>query len=148
MLAPIATACPSRLAVMRRPCGREELASTRFSRSCRTPSSTGGRPPDLSDPPMQPLSYRPPFDWSGLLAFLRGRAVKGVEWVGEDDYHRTVRLGGHAGWIHVRHAPERRALLVELTHSLTPALPALLGRLQHLFDLSARSDVIAAHLMR
>ena len=61
---------------------------------------------------------------------------------------RTVQLGSHRGWIHVRHAPEKRALLVELTHALTPVLPALLGRLRHLFDLSARPDVIAAHLMQ
>ena len=33
-----------------------------------------------------------------------------------------------------------------MTHSLTPALPALLGRLRNLFDLSARPDLIAAQL--
>jgi len=48
----------------------------------------------------------------------------------------------------VTHAPVRRALMVELTHTLTPVLPAVLGRLRHLFDLSARPDVIAAHLSR
>jgi AraC family transcriptional regulator of adaptative response / DNA-3-methyladenine glycosylase II len=59
-----------------------------------------------------------------------------------------VRLGPHAGWLAVRHAAERRALRVELAPALTPVLPALLGRLRHLFDLSARPDVIAAHLGR
>ena len=92
------------------------------------------------------LSYRPPFDWEGMLAFLRARALAGVELVQEDAYLRTVRLGDHTGWIRVRHAPEKRSLLVELTHTLTPALPAILGRLRHLFDLSARPDVIAAKL--
>ena len=94
------------------------------------------------------LTYRPPFDWPGMLAFMATRAMRGVEWVYEDAYFRTVRLGGRSGWIHVRHAPERNALLVEITHSLVPVLPALLGRLRHLFDLSARPDVIAAHLER
>jgi AraC family transcriptional regulator of adaptative response / DNA-3-methyladenine glycosylase II len=37
-------------------------------------------------------------------------------------------------------------LLVALPRSLTPVLPALLGRLRHLFDLTARPDVIAEHL--
>jgi AraC family transcriptional regulator, regulatory protein of adaptative response / DNA-3-methyladenine glycosylase II len=92
------------------------------------------------------LSYRPPFDWSGMLRFLSARAMKGVEAVENDAYLRTVQLGDHRGWIHVRHAPAKRVLLVELTHSLTPVLPALLGRLRHLFDLSARPDVIAAQL--
>lgn len=94
------------------------------------------------------LIYRPPFDWAGILQFLRTRALKGVEMVEEHGYLRTVRLGRHTAWVRVRHAPERRALLVELPHSLTPVLPALLGRLRQVFDLSARPDVIAAQLMR
>jgi len=92
------------------------------------------------------LAYRPPFDWAAMMRFLGARAMKGVEMVQDDAYLRTVRLGKHAGWIHVRHAPKKHTLLVELTHSLTPVLPALLGRLRHLFDLSARPDVIAAQL--
>lgn len=94
------------------------------------------------------LAYRPPFDWPGLLRFLSARAMEGVEAVRYDAYLRTVRLGAHTGWVQVRHAPKQRALLVEIAHSLTPVLPALLGRLRHLFDLSARPDAIAAQLAR
>lgn len=94
------------------------------------------------------LAYRPPFDWTHLLGFLATRSLAGVEMVRDDEYARTVRLGGLTGWLRVRHAPSRRALVVELPHALTPALPALLGRLRHLFDLTARPDVIAAHLSR
>jgi len=94
------------------------------------------------------LSYRPPFAWDAMLAFLAARAMRGVEAIDGDAYRRTVRLGEHTGWIAVRHAPERHGLSVELPHSLTPVLPALLGRLRHLFDLSARPDVIAAQLSR
>ena len=92
------------------------------------------------------LSYRPPFDWARTLAFLSARALAEVERVDQDSYARTVALGDHRGWVRVRHAPEKRALIVELTHSLTPVLPALLGRLRHLFDLTARPDVVDAHL--
>jgi AraC family transcriptional regulator, regulatory protein of adaptative response / DNA-3-methyladenine glycosylase II len=93
------------------------------------------------------LTYRPPFDWPGLLTFLSTRTLKGVERIVEDEYFRTAELGSHKGWLHVRHAAEKRALLAEITHSLTPVLPALLGRLRHVFDLSARPDIIAAQLM-
>jgi AraC family transcriptional regulator of adaptative response / DNA-3-methyladenine glycosylase II len=92
------------------------------------------------------LTYRPPYDWQGILDFLKSRMLKQVEWVTEDTYYRTVCMGNHKGWISVRHAPEKNALLVEFTHSLTPVMPALLNRLRHLFDLSARPDIIAAHL--
>jgi AraC family transcriptional regulator, regulatory protein of adaptative response / DNA-3-methyladenine glycosylase II len=94
------------------------------------------------------LSYRPPYDWEGILEFLRARLTKGVEAISNGGYLRTVRLGPHTGWIRVTHAAEKRALLVEFTHTLTPALPALLGRLRHLFDLAARPDLIAAHLAK
>ena len=74
--------------------------------------------------------------------------MTGIESVRDGTYRRTVRLGTHTGWVVVRHAPVKRALVVDVAHSLTPVLPALLGRLRHLFDLAARPDVIASHLLR
>jgi AraC family transcriptional regulator of adaptative response / DNA-3-methyladenine glycosylase II len=94
------------------------------------------------------LSYRPPFDWAGMLNFLAARMIRDVEFVTAESYARTVRLGKRTGWIKVVHAPEKRSLLVEFTHTLSPVLPALLGRLRNLFDLAARPDLIAAHLMK
>ncbi len=92
------------------------------------------------------LSYRPPYDWKGVLAFLRGRALVGVEWVGDDFYARTVELDSHKGWIQVSASDKGTGLSVQFTHSLAPVLPALLQRLRSLFDLDARPDVIAAQL--
>lgn len=94
------------------------------------------------------LNYRPPYDWDGMLDFLRGRMLKGVEWVTDDAYYRTVCLNNAKGWIAVRHAPYKHALTVEFAHSLTPVLPALLNRLRNLFDLSARPDIINEYLAR
>ncbi len=93
------------------------------------------------------LAYRPPFDWEGLLSFLAGRAMAGVEAVRGGEYLRAARLGAHAGWVRVRQLPAKRALAVDVSHALAPVLPALLGRLRHLFDLEARPDVIASHLV-
>jgi AraC family transcriptional regulator of adaptative response / DNA-3-methyladenine glycosylase II len=92
------------------------------------------------------LSYRPPYDWNGLLAFLAARALIGIEQVTDTSYARTVQLGKAKGWIKVSQSKHRHALLVEFTHRLTPVLPALLRRLRALFDLDARPDLIAKHL--
>jgi AraC family transcriptional regulator of adaptative response / DNA-3-methyladenine glycosylase II len=94
------------------------------------------------------LSYRPPYDWKSILAFLAARAIAGVEHVTDRSYSRTVQLGRARGWIRVTKADRRHALLVEFTHTLTPVLPALLGRVRALFDLDTRPDVIAKRLRR
>jgi AraC family transcriptional regulator of adaptative response / DNA-3-methyladenine glycosylase II len=57
-----------------------------------------------------------------------------------------VTIGRHTGWLAVRDEPERHRLVVELSESLVPILPAVLGRVRQLFDLNARPDLIAAHL--
>jgi len=92
------------------------------------------------------LAYRPPYDWDGVLAFLKGRRLAQAEWVTDESYTRTVKLGRHKGWVRVSHDPAQRALAVQFTHTLTPVLPALLGRLRDLFDLAARPDLINARL--
>ena len=74
------------------------------------------------------LSYRPPYDWKGVLAFLAARALTGVEHVTDGSYARTVQLGKAKGWIRVTQSKKKHALMVEFTHSLTPVLPALLSR--------------------
>ncbi|MFS2223256.1 AlkA N-terminal domain-containing protein [Pantoea sp. B65] len=94
------------------------------------------------------LSYRPPYDWQAMLAFLSMRAIKDVEYITDSSYARTVRLGKFTGWVRVTHAAAKSALMVEFTHSLTMVLPVLLRRLRNLFDLSARPDLIVSHLQQ
>lgn len=120
--------------------GRYGMPPTRFRKAADGAALAPGDTLTLQ------LAYRPPFDWNGLLAFLEARAMPSVEAVCSGAYLRTVRLGDRTGWVRVTHAAERRMLLVALPRSLTPVLPALLGRLRHLFDLTARPDVIAEHL--
>ncbi len=94
------------------------------------------------------LSYRPPYDWSGILSFLKARELKGVELVTDCFYARTVHLGDRKGWIRVTQATKKNVLLLEFTHDLSPVLPALLSRARDLFDLNARPDVINKHLRK
>ena len=122
--------------------GRYRMPPTRFRKRARETPHDPGESFSLQ------LSYRPPFDWSSLLAFLRARQTAGVEHVTDEVYMRTVALGGCQGWIEVRNAESRRALIVTLPHALTPVLPALLGRLRNLFDLSASPDAIWTALKR
>src|SRR5256885_2700267 len=62
------------------------------------------------------LSFRPPFDWSAVSAFLGVRAIAGVEAVEDGCYRRTVRISidgkQHTGWIAVEISPRKPTLRV------------------------------------
>jgi AraC family transcriptional regulator of adaptative response / DNA-3-methyladenine glycosylase II len=94
------------------------------------------------------LGYRPPFAWDAMLAFLTARATPGVEMVRSGTYARTIRVGACCGVVVARHQPERRAVRVEVSGSLSRALVPLAARLRRLFDLDAHPDAIDAHLAR
>jgi AraC family transcriptional regulator of adaptative response / DNA-3-methyladenine glycosylase II len=96
------------------------------------------------------LAYRPPYDWEAMLGFLERRAIRGVEAVDGRSYSRTIRVeqAGKvlSGWICVSPSKKRAALRVTVSASLAGALPAVLSRVKHLFDLACHPDEIAEAL--
>ncbi len=92
------------------------------------------------------LSYRPPFDWSSLLEFLRVRTIPGVERVEAGTYQRTVRLGDEQGLISVCHSESDNRLLLSLPPNLTAHVLQISERVRNLFDLRADPMAIAEHL--
>ena len=108
------------------------------------------------------LDYRPPLAWSPLLRFLADRAIPGVEVIENNHYLRTVTLqqtggvapdqvAGHAtspifGWITVGPSARANALRLEVSPSLARALPQVIARVRHLFDLNANPQPIETFL--
>ena len=91
------------------------------------------------------LPYRPPYDWPAMLAFLRARAIPGVETVSRDGYARTIEIGDAHGTVAVRPAA-RNALRATIQFPRLSALPTIVARLRRVFDLVADPEVIGAHL--
>ncbi|MCE8016478.1 DNA-3-methyladenine glycosylase 2 family protein [Halomonas sp. MCCC 1A17488] len=94
------------------------------------------------------LSYRPPYDWHAVLAFLARRTIPGLERIDSEGYHRIFRLGGALGRVTVRHAPEENALRASVRLSSREALPEVGERLRRLFDLEADPVAIGRKLSR
>lgn len=92
------------------------------------------------------LAYRPPLDWSSLLAFLSMRATPGVELVERDVYSRTVSLGGTTGTIAVSRSQDGDGLILRAPSELGPSLPQLKSRVERVFDLAAVPAAISTHL--
>ncbi len=92
------------------------------------------------------LSYRPPYDWEAMLAFLKARAIDGVEWIDGGVYRRTVQQDGLAGIVEISHLPEQASLSAAIRFPSVRALPAIVGRIRRVFDLGADVAAIGAHL--
>jgi AraC family transcriptional regulator of adaptative response / DNA-3-methyladenine glycosylase II len=94
------------------------------------------------------LAYRPPFHWTGLLAFLASRAIPGVESVQSAVYRRTIEIEGAAGWMEVREDPAERQLLVNIQLPRYECLMQVVERVRRMFDLAADPLPIASQLSR
>lgn len=107
-------------------------------------------PPAAFDALNFELSFRPPYDWPAMSAFLGARAVPGVETVEDARYRRTVRVAvdgkDQLGWIEVTMSPKKPALRVAVCASLAKALPPVLSRVKALMDLACNPAEVAQAL--
>lgn len=89
------------------------------------------------------LSYRPPYDWDSMLAFLRSRFAPAIEHIGDADYQRWyLTESGDPASYRVRHLAARHCLEVEIEQSSWQPLAPLLNALRRQFDLDANPMVI------
>jgi AraC family transcriptional regulator of adaptative response / DNA-3-methyladenine glycosylase II len=92
------------------------------------------------------LSYRPPYDWQSLLAFLAYRAIPGVEAVTASSYARTISLDGVSGHFIAHFEPTSNRLKVQLHYPESRHLYHIIDRIRSIFDLRADSTRIDQHL--
>ena len=90
------------------------------------------------------LSYRPPYDFDALLAFLRGRALPGVERVDEHSYSRVFGTREAPGWLRLSAWPDgAHALRLQLHCPQPSQLLGVVTTLRRMFDLDANPQSIA-----
>ena len=94
------------------------------------------------------LSYRPPYDWPGMLEALAARASRRIEWVEAGVWHRRIELDGKKGSVAVAHLAERNAVAVTIRFPDVRGLPAIVARVKRVFDLGADIVTIDSHLAR
>ena len=96
------------------------------------------------------LSYRPPYNFSDLLAFFRSRQIAHVERVEKGWYARTVRIvkddGEVYGWFRVEDNPRSNALLLTISESLLPVLSQVISRVRRQFDTDCDPELIAERI--
>jgi AraC family transcriptional regulator of adaptative response / DNA-3-methyladenine glycosylase II len=115
------------------------------SRYGLSPRAIRGKSIDTDSLSVQ-LEFRPPLAWSSLLAYLKLRAIPGVEMADDSHYRRTVSIGAAKGWIAVSLHPSGGALNLEISPTLTAVIGAVIGRVKQLFDLGAAPDSVSTVL--
>jgi AraC family transcriptional regulator of adaptative response / DNA-3-methyladenine glycosylase II len=94
------------------------------------------------------LPYRPPFDWTTTAAYLRDRAIPGVEEVTASVYRRTIENGRSSGWIEVRPVNGQHALSLRIALADPVGLLGIVTRVRRIFDLDADALSIMSDLRR
>jgi AraC family transcriptional regulator of adaptative response / DNA-3-methyladenine glycosylase II len=90
------------------------------------------------------LGYRPPYDFQALLAFLRGRALPGVEAVDETSYARVFGAADAPGWLRLSAWPgDDHALRLQVHCPQPSQLLGVVTKLRRMFDLDANPQAIA-----
>ncbi len=88
------------------------------------------------------LRFRPPYDWNGMLAFLKPRATPGIEEVKDGAYRRSISLRGTSGYFEISHDEENHSLNVRVQFGEPKALFFIIERIRAMFDLNADWAVI------
>jgi len=122
-----------------------------FSRANRLAPRDLRRRPRTAPPGLLTLrlAYRPPYDFEGLLAFLRTRALAGVERVDAHSYARVFGPPDAPGWLELRAWPGSEHALQLQIHCPQPGrLLGIVTSLRRMFDLDADPLTIAATFQR
>ena len=83
------------------------------------------------------LSFRPPYDWSGVLAFFGRHAVDGIESVNSNSYCRNFVSDGRVCTLRVSLHPRRNLLILKPGAAAAADLMPLVARVRRMFDLDA-----------
>lgn len=98
------------------------------------------------------LPYKPPFCWDELLRFFQHRQIKGVEYVAENAYRRSIRFKEAGRWLYgafgIRHVPDEQALSLSLDSTHKALLPQIKALAIRQFDLALDPDVVSKALRK
>lgn len=89
------------------------------------------------------LSYRPPYDFQGLLQFYRAHQMGPLERIDEDTYTRVLYFNGKTGTVTVRNQTEESCLISEIDFPDTTMIHAIVTRVRSMFDLDSDPVLVA-----
>lgn len=89
------------------------------------------------------LSYRPPFDFEGLMKSYESHRIGNLEWFQDDKMYRVVVINKKVGHIIISNEPETSNLLLEVHFPDTQGLYTIISKVRALFDLDSDPVIVA-----
>lgn len=100
----------------------------------------------LSDGIVVSLSYRPPFDYEGLIKTYNNHRVGDLEWFEDQKMFRVITMNNKVGLIKISNDIKKSALIVEIDFPDTSIIYSVIAKVRNLFDLDSDPIVIANSL--
>ena len=88
------------------------------------------------------LAYAPPYNWQAMLAFLRTRAVEGLEHCDGSRYQRTFDAHGHPGVVTIEANEGRNALIAHIHTAKVASILPIVERIRAMMDVDADMGAI------
>ena len=111
----------------------------------KTPRELRGSPASRDHRIRLKLPFKPPYDWSAMLAFVRARAIEGIEEVDADVDGGAYRRTFETGVVEVRRENDSH-LLATIQLDDVRVMTSIVVRLKRLLDLDADVELIGRHL--
>ncbi len=92
------------------------------------------------------LPFHPPYNWAAVVEWLTPRITAGIEQISATGYRRSIQLAGVQGIVELRPVAAADYLLAQIRFPQLTSLSLIVERLKQMFDLSANTNEIAAHL--
>jgi len=92
------------------------------------------------------ISYRPPFDFDGLIANYKRHKIGNLEWFEKGKMNRIISMDGKIGKIAIENDPEHSCLIVHIDFPDTTVIHSIISKVRHLFDLNSDPVVVANQL--
>lgn len=89
------------------------------------------------------LSYRPPFDFEGLMKSYQNHRIGNLEWFDHEKMHRVIFFDGKIGQISIANDPENFSVIVEIDFPDTSVIHLITTRVRNLLDLDSDPVIIA-----
>lgn len=109
----------------------------------KSPKETKRLKTPLSSTLALELSYRPPFDFVGLIKSYEAHRVGNLEWFENEKMFRIISFAGTNGIISVSNNVENSSLRLEIDFPDTSFIHVIINRIRNMFDLDSDPVIVA-----